>query len=410
MIDAACDLGEYMKFVAPQHSRTKVDWAGDVLICDDPNLAVVTLDEAFGVIDNWRSSHSWPLQCIRVTLNNRAKKASKKSLVAQRLKRLESIEAKLRRFGKPRADGKPSKMKLSQMQDIGGCRAVVPSPWHLARLVKVYDRDFVEAHKRPRPDRSLCYEKYDYIKKPKADGYRGVHFVYKYQSGRAAHAPHQNLRIEVQLRTGLQHAWATAVETAGIFTKQALKSNVGSENWLRFFALMGSAIAMRERRPLVPGLPTDRKALLGELKELAMILDVRNILTGYRFAVERLTGPKRYKQRLFLLVLDPDEHRLATYPYNDDQLKEATDRYMEVEKVNRDTRKQAVLVRVSSFDDLRAAYPNFYGDTDVFLAALDEAIGPEPKPAAPPLPAAPVTGPGASAPSPSASPPSSSAL
>lgn len=378
MIDDAFDLGDYMKFTAPQHSRTKVDLAGDVLICDDPNLAVEKLDEAFEVIDNWRSSHSWPLQCIRVTLNNRAKKMSKKSLVAQRLKRLESIEAKLRRFGKPRADGKPSRMKLSQMQDIGGCRAVVPSPWHLARLVKVYDRDFAEAHKRPRPDRSLCYEKYDYIKTPKPDGYRGVHFVYKYQSGRAAHAPHQNLRIEVQLRTGLQHAWATAVETAGIFTKQALKSNVGSENWLRFFALMGSAIAMRERRPLVPGLPTSKGTLVGELKQLATSLDVRNILTGYRFAVERLTGPKRYKQKLFLLVLDPERHFLDTFPYNDDQLKEATDRYLEVEKANRETRRQAVLVRVSSFDDLRAAYPNFYGDTDTFLGALDAAIGPEP--------------------------------
>jgi len=63
----------------------------------------------------------------------------------------------------------------------------------------------------------------------------------------------------MQIRSQLQHAWATAVETVGTFLQQALKSSQGDEGWQRFFALMGNAMAMRERRPPVPNTPTGKR-------------------------------------------------------------------------------------------------------------------------------------------------------
>jgi len=54
-----------------------------------------------------------------MTLIKRAKKIDKQAIIAQRLKRLPSIDAKLRQHA--------SWMKLTQMQDIGGCRAIVRS-------------------------------------------------------------------------------------------------------------------------------------------------------------------------------------------------------------------------------------------------------------------------------------------
>ena len=68
--------------------------------------------------NNWRSSHGMPLNTFRKTLRLYATRLDSQSLVAQRIKRLSSIELKLRRF--------PT-MKLSQMQDLGGCRAIVNS-------------------------------------------------------------------------------------------------------------------------------------------------------------------------------------------------------------------------------------------------------------------------------------------
>ncbi len=39
----------------------------------------------------------------------------------------------------------------------------------------------------------------------------------------------------MQIRTAVQHSWATAVEVVGAFTAQSLKSSQGNEKWLDFF-------------------------------------------------------------------------------------------------------------------------------------------------------------------------------
>ena len=72
--------------------------------------------QALEIINNWRAAHSFPLNTIQVGLRRRARDVDDHALIAQRLKRVPSILQKLRRF---------PHMKLSRMQDIGGCRAVV---------------------------------------------------------------------------------------------------------------------------------------------------------------------------------------------------------------------------------------------------------------------------------------------
>jgi hypothetical protein len=154
-------------------------------------------------------------------------------LVAQRIKRLPSIRHKLERF--------PG-FNVAQMQDLGGCRAVISTVEQVDAVVDYYLRASRAKHPLVRHD--------PYIEEPKESGYRGVHLVYSYNSDKVT--TWNRLRIELQIRTRLQHAWATAVETVGTFTRQALKSSQGEEDWLRFFALMGSAHAIREDRRLSP--------------------------------------------------------------------------------------------------------------------------------------------------------------
>src|SRR5438445_10914543 len=104
-----------MAWVRPKYRRDQVNRAGRALACaaaldEDPS------DESLEIIINWRSSHSWPLNTFKLWLLDKAEDIDSTSLVAQRLKRLSSIAAKLRRF---------PEMKLSQMQDIAGCRAIL---------------------------------------------------------------------------------------------------------------------------------------------------------------------------------------------------------------------------------------------------------------------------------------------
>lgn len=347
-----------MAWAKPQNNRGRVDAAGDALL--HPPISSDEYEAALSVINNWRSSHGYPLQCLKMVLLGRAKSIDSKALIAQRLKRLHSIELKLK--------NNPH-MKLSQMQDLGGCRAVVRSVHNVHQLVSLYEQSNAKISKRG----AEFVKKYDYIQNPKESGYRSVHLVYKYHTASKDRAIYNGLRIEIQLRSRLQHAWATAVETASIFTGQALKSNIGADEWLRFFALMGSAIALQERGQIVPNTPTDRKILIDEISDLAHRLKVETILESW-VAAQSITA-KTTNAYAFLLVLDPVQKTISVTPFTKKAFPKASEQYLLVEKETADKPGvQAVLVSVSSLQALRSAYPNFYLDTKVFLETLRQVI------------------------------------
>ena len=70
-------------WTSPKFSKARVDWAGDMLAgrierSDQSALdTVINMDTAIDIINNWRSSHSYPLQALKVTLRGRAAKRSK---------------------------------------------------------------------------------------------------------------------------------------------------------------------------------------------------------------------------------------------------------------------------------------------------------------------------------------------
>jgi len=358
-----------MAWAKPQYSRTEVNAAGDVFIAEplkDEPLdkifeTVEELHHALKVINNWRSSHSYPLHCLKMTLKTRAKRVFRNAIVAQRIKRLPSIETKLKRW---------QDMKLARMHDIGGCRAIMQTVQQVNKLVRIYEESMA---KNPRRGAEFV-RMYDYIAQPKNDGYRSIHLVYKYRSTSTKKAAYNGLRIEIQLRTQLQHAWATAVETVSMFTGQALKSNVGDESWKRFFLLASTAISMRERQPPVPGAPEDNAALVQELRDLYHALEVDAVLSGWGAAAQQLTGA--HGAHTYLLVLDTTARTLKVTGFQEADLPKASEAYLEAEKAAlKKPQVQTVLVAVDTLAALRRAYPNFYLDTAAFIETLKQATG-----------------------------------
>jgi hypothetical protein len=169
-----------MAWAVPQFSKQQVNKAGEILVREDPDFSDLAPDdrvnaedaawfeyfEALDVINNWRSSHNFPLNTFQNGLRKKGKQIDAHCLIAQRIKRLSSIELKLRRFGT---------MTLSQMQDIGGCRAIVSSVDRVRALCKLYAESEMK-HKLHHMD--------DYLNHPKESGYRGVHLIYRYHSDR----------------------------------------------------------------------------------------------------------------------------------------------------------------------------------------------------------------------------------
>lgn len=344
-----------MAWVEPAFSRAQVDAAGRVLTTA-PIEASDQFDEEFAVLGNWRASHSFPLNTFQTNLRFKARQVYPSALVAQRLKRVPSILFKLQRF--PR-------MRLTQMQDIGGCRAIVRTVGQVNRLVESYLstralHEFVNLK--------------DYIEEPKDSGYRGYHLVYRYRSN--SNPSYQSLLVEIQLRTRVQHAWATAVETVGTFVRQALKASKGEPQWIRFFQLASSAFSELEYCPHVPGTPEDFTALRRELSALARDLDVRTVLSAYGTALRESREARRMGDHYFLLSLQPRQKELSVRAYSRDQLAKATADYLEEElRLDVSCGEEAVLVAVESLDALRRSYPNYFLDSQVFLAQLEKVLG-----------------------------------
>ncbi|MGH7265427.1 MAG: RelA/SpoT domain-containing protein [Candidatus Rokuibacteriota bacterium] len=249
-----------MAWIKPQFNSQRVNEASRVLL--NPEASAEEHDAAISIINNWRSCHSFPLNSFQVVLRRRAGSLETRPLIARRLKRLPAIEAKLRRF---------PVMKLSAMQDIGGCRAVVK------RVKTIFD--LVNLYKTSQTSKQIYVREKDYINNPKDDGYRSYHLIYRYHSDAKGQRAWNDRLIEVQIRSRLQHAWATTVETVDFFTGQALKSSVGQQQWKRFSHLMGGALALLEGTVPVAGTPPEPKDLIDELRESARELRVVRTLT-----------------------------------------------------------------------------------------------------------------------------------
>src|SRR5690606_11272549 len=81
----------------------------------------------------------------------------------------------------------------------------------------------------------------------------------------------------------------------------------GEEDWLRFFALMGTAIAAMERCNSMPGTPVDKDQLASEIEALAEKLHVRQMLVAYNTTIKHLGAAKDAKYFLLRLQLGPGE-------------------------------------------------------------------------------------------------------
>ncbi len=207
-------------------SRTSVDRAGGLLrawwrtpsgSAEEEGFDEDELTDAFGVIVEYRNGFQAPLKKVTVGLRQFVERESTEVTVGQRLKRNPQILNKLDRFGS---------MRLTQMEDIAGCRAILPGgapqvAGVLRRIRRNWDVVRIE----------------DYAASPKATGYRAVHVVVR----RDDHP------VEIQLRTPFQHEWAESVERFAARTGFPLKDGEGPTELLTYLDLVAWAIASDEQ-------------------------------------------------------------------------------------------------------------------------------------------------------------------
>lgn len=180
------------------------------------------------LVDAWRKSHLKPLSAVSMWLRKPAQAATGLP-PAQRLKRRNTVLDKL-------ISGRAS--DASTMHDLGGCRLIFPDTDKLQRF-----RTYLEKESRARHMLLHDRSKYDYILSPKPTGYRGVHYVYGYRSSSSNNSELEGLKVELQLRTETQHAWATAVEIADLVLRARTKFEDGTGTYGEFFRLSSEILA-----------------------------------------------------------------------------------------------------------------------------------------------------------------------
>ena len=324
----------------PGGSKSRVNAAGDSV---RKNCAT---EEDFRVIEEWRSAHAAVLNTFQALLRNRVKDYG--GSVVQRLKRKSTIFDKLHR---------QEKMELSRMDDVAGCRVILPDIKALQEFrASLHKANFKHALKNE-PD------KYHYIRRPKKDGYRGVHDIYAYDVTSIEGQPLKGLSAEIQYRTLVQHSWATANEILGSITGAQPKYHRGDPRYVEAMALAGEILAR--------GLEGYTGAFGGwtvtqvvrRFIELDLELGLRLRLKALQVADQAKNSPHGH------VVLSKSGFTLTVSNFENAEDAMA---YL-FKKENLDPETDTVYVTGDSVDGIRLGYKNYYDDATEFLTMLEEA-------------------------------------
>lgn len=324
----------------PGGSKSRVTLAGERIRCD-----TATADD-LRVIEDWRAAHRGVLNTFQAILRNRTR--GTKVSVAQRHKRKTTIFDKLSRL--PR-------MQLARMDDVAGCRLIFRSVKDLRAFRTAFHKARFKHKLRNEPD------KYDYIKHPKVTGYRGIHDVYEYNVNSAAGSTLAGLCIEIQYRTLIQHAWATAVEVIGFITQSQPKFQRGDTRYERAMALASELLARAHEKLTGPVPEASDKEILDEFLRLDEQLHLMQTLSGLNSTKGGVTD----KRNSILIFSKEGELEVRNFRDATDALRTL----FELEKSMPD--RDIVLVRADTSEEVRLAFRNYFTDAREFVKLVNEA-------------------------------------
>jgi len=221
-------------------SKTQLDRLGDRIRKGENS------DDDFRQLEEYRSTFTQAHGKVAGSISNTLSLEASK-----RAKTTKSIADKLRR----------ESIRLTQIQDIAGCRIVVPDITEQETVVKALGRLFDQTTVVDRRERP-------------SHGYRAVHVVVNLE-GKS---------VEVQIRTSLQHIWAELSEKLSDITGSALKYGVGDEVLLASLAAISLEI-------------TNFEALEVELQRISKAFTSESEKLEFEEANERL---ERWRSAIFL--------------------------------------------------------------------------------------------------------------
>lgn len=322
----------------PGGSKKRVTRAGAAIREGTPT------PEDIAVIEEWRAAHRGVLNTFQAILRFRTK--DKKVTVAQRHKRRNTIFNKLQRL--------PG-MQLARMDDVAGCRLIFGNIKDLENFRKDFHKARFNHKLRNEPD------KYNYINTPKKTGYRGIHDVYEYDVRSEAGKDLAGLYIEIQYRTLVQHAWATAVEVIGFVTESQPKFQQGDNRYATAMVLASEILARAHE---------GRKGPIPEISDA-------DLLTNF-LAIDKELSLMQTLAGLSQAKTDISDKRNTILNFSEDgsleikSFRDATDALRALFELERKfPNNDIVLVKADTSAEVRLAFRSYFSDAKEFIRLIE---------------------------------------
>lgn len=327
----------------PGGSRERVSRAGAAVRSNSATA------EDLAVIERWRAAHRAVLNSFQALLRNRTR--GRDIVVAQRHKRRNTIFGKLTR--------QPN-MMLHRMDDVAGCRLIFPNLADLYAFRSEIHKAKFKHQLRNDPN------KYDYIAKPKPDGYRGIHDVYKYDVRSPHGVAYKGLQIELQYRTIHQHAWATCVEVVGFVTSSNPKFKQGDDRYSKILTLASEMISRCFEFTEGPQPNLTNEELIIQFQKLDHDLQFMEML---RTLEASQVGVKGNRTNIILIFSEMRPLEIRTF-------KDTTEALLELFAIENDPAyegRDIVLVQ-GNRKSVRDAFRNYFSDASDFVQYIDYAL------------------------------------
>lgn len=337
-------------------SKSKIDKSGLALAKNQykDEIDFIELEECF---DLYRQSHLSPLSKTTIDIQHMLREYIGEYYIAQRLKRKPQIIRKLNRFS----------VRLTQLQDIGGCRIIVPKNKDVDSICNFLLR------KKESFD-FLIKKITDYREKGRDDsGYRALHMIIE----------RDGLNFELQIRSRVQHYWAESIEKTSVVYGYYLKEQEGDVSVINYFKQLSNVFYEIEsgRQPT-----TLQKLHLEELrKECENIIqksDNHKVLNSYvneGIISALIEKEKRNVNSLnnWILIFDWNEGVFVSWDVVAQNPKEAVDAYVNYENIYPSSKGfEVVLIGSSDIASVQKTHSHYFGidSYENILETLDESI------------------------------------
>lgn len=301
-------------------TKGEIDKLGQII-----GASVEVSQEDLNKLQEFRQTFQEPISNVFNFVLDIARKVDKQCIVTYRIKRIDTIVEKLRRFH----ENPNGKMNLSRMWDIAGCRCILNTADEdkLYRLLRKIQKEYGKD----------CKVK-DYVAEQKDSGYRSIHIYVK---------DHQTQKpIEIQIRNKEQHNWATLVEIVDLLYGTKNKECGAVSRLGRFLYLYSKA----------ENLPKEEFAEMLKIERKVKVFErMSNVLTRNYLNIRRQWLKQKTKGSYFVITANKNGSEIVSFP----TFKEAETAYYEKYLANSDSNIVLTHLRMPDFNQISMAYSNY---------------------------------------------------